>query len=55
MPKTVLESIESIDMNRIIEHVKNVKMVLIAFSPLKIDLSRNYIKCIITFQPIFNS
>lgn len=40
-PETELERIESIDMNRILEHGGNVKMVLIDGNPISVDTKKD--------------
>ena len=37
LPETELERIESIDMNRILEHGGSVKMVLVDGNPISVD------------------
>ena len=44
MPETKLERIESIDMNRIIEHGENVRMVLIDGNPISVDTKSDLLK-----------
>ena len=44
MAKTNLESIESIDMNRIIEHGEKVRMVMIEGNPVSVDTKKDLYK-----------
>jgi len=44
MAETELERIESIDMNRIIEHGEKVRMVLIAGNPISVDTKSDLLK-----------
>jgi 3-deoxy-manno-octulosonate cytidylyltransferase (CMP-KDO synthetase) len=44
MAETELERIESIDMNRIIEHGEKVRMVLIAGNPISVDTQSDLLK-----------
>ena len=44
MVKTNLESIESIDMNRIIEHGEKVRMVMIEGNPVSVDTKKDLYK-----------
>jgi len=46
MPQTELERIESIDMNRIIEHGEKVRMQLIDGNPISVDTENDYQKVI---------
>ena len=44
MPETELERIESIDMNRIIEHGEKVRMVLIDGNPISVDTKSDLLR-----------
>ncbi len=44
MPETELERIESIDMNRIIEHGEKVRMVLIDGNPISVDTEKDLLR-----------